>query len=442
MFRAVGRRLALLNALVVIAVLATVGTATYLYLSQRIQDEVDSELASRATAVAQLWSASFGGVTAAAEDRERSAIAQRSSEDDHEESDENDDLAEELIRSGDTIAYGFDLDGKIVNDLRGVAIPGLPVSNSVGMALSGRATSETVTVEGDQIRLFTTPVLQEDEIIGAVQVGMGLSSSYEMLAFIRRATIGGLVLGALLALPSGLFLASRSMQPIRRAFERQQSFVADASHELRTPLTLIRAEAEFLLQTPDLPPDERRDGERHIVQEVDSMSNLVSNLLLLARSDGSTLPLDKAPLDLAILVHSVADRFAELARERGISLSVETSVPVIVPVDRRAIEQAVSVLVDNALTYTPAEGTVRITAEPTPGAVEIVVSDTGIGIEPADVDRIFDRFYRSDRARTRSTGGVGLGLSIAKSLVDAHGGTLHVRSQPGEGSVFTILLPS
>lgn len=443
MFRAVSRRLALLNAIVVLAVLATVGTATYFYLSQRIETEIDDELASRATAFAQLWATDFSGGASSAVTGERSSNAQRSperDEDDHH--DEEDDRAEELIRSGDTIAYGFSGDGQLIGDLRGIAVPGLPIQNSIETALSGKTTSETIEVDGDQIRVFSTPVIDEGEVIGAVQVGMGLGPSLEMLTFIRRATFGGLFLGAILALPSGLFLATRSMRPIRHAFERQQAFVADASHELRTPLTLIRAEAEYLQQTPSLTHAERRDGEQRIVDEVDSMTSLVGNLLLLARSDGSSVPLDKEPLDLSAVAAVAADRFEELAKVRGVSLMLAAGETVTVYADRRAIEQALNVLIDNALSYTPTGGTVEVTARRTPGAGELSVRDTGIGIESKDLDRIFERFYRADKARSRATGGAGLGLSIAKSLVTAHGGNVRVESRPGEGSMFTISLPT
>ncbi len=441
MFRAVSRRLALMNALVVLIVLAAVGAATYFYLSQRIESEIDSELASRARAVAQLWAGSFSGATEAPATINQSPNAQPASHDDDDKKHGGDDLAEELIRSGDTIAYGFSTDGNLVSDLRGIDIAELPNLASIDTALAGKTTSETIVVDHDRVRLFSTPVFFQGEIIGAVQVGMGLGPNNETLSFIRRATIGGLILGALLALPSGLFLANRSMRPIRRAFERQQAFVLDASHELRTPLTLIRSEAEYLQQSPNLTQDERTEGEQRIVQEVDAMSTLVGNLLLLARSDGSSLPLDKVSLDLAAIATSVAIRFEELASERGVSLTVPANESVIVDVDRGAIEQALSVIVDNALTYTPAGGSVEISAKRASGMGNIVVRDSGIGIEPQDVDRIFERFYRADKARSRSTGGVGLGLSVAKSLIDAHGGTLTAESQTGEGAVFTISLP-
>ncbi len=245
----------------------------------------------------------------------------------------------------------------------------------------------------------------------------------------------------------GLFLADRALVPIRMAFRRQREFVADASHELRTPLAILRASTEVLdreLQeaapavaaSPDI-----REVVDNLLSETDRMSHLVGDLLTLARADSGDLQLEIRPMDLAEVAEGVARKVGLLARNKGIELA--TSLPQSLPMegDAARLEQMLLILLDNAVKYTDAGGRVDLTVETRGTRAELRVSDTGIGIPARDLPRIFERFYRVDKARTRAEGGTGLGLAIARWIIDAHRGSVHVESEPGRGTIFTILLP-
>jgi len=443
-FRAISRRLALLNALVVIAVIAAVGLSSYLYLARKIETQTDAELRNRSASAVQLWTDVFLAADARTASGEASPSndSANSTDSDHEEHDDDDDASEqqakELVRSGDTIAYGIDLSGEVVSTLRPVTIEDLPKRDSIERALDGSIVVETITVHHDRIRLRTEPVLADGRLIGAIQVGMGLGPNEQVLDFVRWTTIGGLILGALLAVPTGWWLANRSMRPIREAFGRQRAFVADASHELRTPLTLIRAEAEYQQRSPDLSLPELQESRATIIREVDSMAGLVSSLLQLARMDESAARLVGRHIDLAAVAAEAVERFQSLAADREIALGFDTSSPAMALGDRAATDQVVSILLDNAFAYTPAGGTITLRTGMQAGKATLAVTDSGIGISPTDQQRIFDRFYRGDPARSRSSGGAGLGLSIASELMAAQHGRIMVESEPGAGSTFTL----
>ncbi len=442
MFQAINRRLAILNALVVIAVIAAVGLASYLYLARKIEAQTDAEIRGRSLSAVELWT----NVFREADTNSASGVSSEDANSGNERSDHDDDddeanehQAEDLVRSGDTIAYGFDRSGDVIAALRPIRVKHLPKIDSVERALSGFIVVETITIEHERVRLRSEPVRADGNIIGAIQTGMGLGPSERVLEFVRWSTLGGLLLGALLAIPSGWWLANRSMRPIQEAFARQRAFVSDAAHELRTPLTLIRAEAEYLNRTPDLSAADREESETFIVREVDSMASLVTDLLRLARMDERVPQLIGQHVDLIDIARVVVERFRGMALDRDVSLSIENPMPIEARCDRVATEQVLAILLDNALTYTPAGGMVSVATEMRSGKPAISVRDTGIGISTGDQQRIFDRFYRADPARTRASGGAGLGLSIAAELMAAQRGHIVVASEPGLGSTFTLL---
>lgn len=447
MFRTISRRLAILNALVVIAVIAAVGLASYFYLARKIETQTDAELRNRSASAVELWTNVF--LAANAEDAANSSPAQgkgagddsdhKKKDDDHDQEKADEQQARELLRSGDTIAYGIDLAGNVVATLRPIAIKHLPKEDSIKQALDGSIVVETVTIEHERVRLRSEPVFANGQPIGAIQTGMGLGPNERVLEFVRWSTLGGLLLGAILAVPSGWLLANRSMKPIREAFSRQRKFVADAAHELRTPLTLIRAEAEYLQQTPELSSADRNESEITIVREVDSMAGLVSSLLQLARMDEHSARFLGQQTDLVEIAQTVTERFRSLATDREITLEFDSRISASARCDRAATEQVLAILLDNALAYTPTGGKVTVSTAMQSGKAAIVVADTGIGISPDDQQRIFDRFYRADPARSRAGGGAGLGLSIASELMTAQKARIVVESQIGSGSTFTLL---
>jgi heavy metal sensor kinase len=223
-----------------------------------------------------------------------------------------------------------------------------------------------------------------------------------------------------------------------RALEAERRFSADASHELRTPLGVLEAELDVAIRSAKTPP-EASEVLRSMREEVTGLGRIVNNLLLLSRTEAVGMRLDRRPDDLLDIVLAVTARFRGRADSRGVELRV-TGGPARVAVDPELLAQAVSNLVDNALTHTDRGGSVVVTVSDGEHAV-VSVADTGEGISADELARIFDRFYRVDRARDRNRGGSGLGLEITRRIVEAHGGHIGVVSERGKGSTFTIPLP-
>jgi signal transduction histidine kinase len=225
-----------------------------------------------------------------------------------------------------------------------------------------------------------------------------------------------------------------------QAFTQQRRFVADASHELRTPITVIRSITDVALEEP-LGLEECTEALREINAEAERLGHLINDLLTLARVDEEQTQLEYEPVRLDLLALDVAATMEPLAIERGITLQILDLEPTTVLGDTTRLIQVMMGLMDNALTYINAGGTVTLSVEVHGTAAHLVVRDTGIGIASEDVAHVFGRFYRADPARSRASGNSGLGLSIADWVVRAHGGSIDVESQVGLGSTFTVSLP-
>ncbi len=227
---------------------------------------------------------------------------------------------------------------------------------------------------------------------------------------------------------------------LEEAFRRQTQFTADASHELRTPLAVILSHVELALARPRS-PDEYRESLQTCGQAARRLVSLVEDLLMLARVDAGGLELHRQPTDLRKLAEETRAWLAPQAAEREVCLVLEgDSAPVLADPDRLA--QVLRNLLENAILYHRPGGQVTIATGREGATALATVSDNGPGIAPEDLARLFDRFYRADRSRTRVSGGSGLGLAIARGIVEAHGGRLTVRSQPGQGSEFRLELPA
>jgi signal transduction histidine kinase len=234
-----------------------------------------------------------------------------------------------------------------------------------------------------------------------------------------------------------LLMANKSLHPVRTAFVRQREFVADASHELRTPLTLIRTNAEAWLRRN--PNSTAGFYARHILEEVDQLSALVADLTTLALADARQLRLEPEVLDLTQAVKDLIAHTAPLVDERCLRLRSELE-PAMIEADPTRLRQLLLILLDNAFAHTPPGGEVVVAIQRGAAKARITVQDTGSGIEANDLPHVFERFYRADKARGREHGGTGLGLAIAKAIVEAHRGSIDVRSEPGWGTQVTVTL--
>lgn len=225
---------------------------------------------------------------------------------------------------------------------------------------------------------------------------------------------------------------------LEEAYQAQKRFVADASHELRAPLTAIQGNLELLQRHPDKPPAEQREAVDEANREAGRLAHLVADLLALARADaGVPLRRQRVELDRVLLdSFSAAKHLAH-----GQSIEVSALEPALVEGDPDRLKELFLVLLDNALRYTPVGGRITLGLRRKERAAEVTVHDTGVGIAPEDLPRVFERFYRADPARARDPGGTGLGLSIARWIAEQHGGEIELKSKPGRGTTATVRLP-
>jgi signal transduction histidine kinase len=233
------------------------------------------------------------------------------------------------------------------------------------------------------------------------------------------------------------WLAGRSLGPAQKAWDQQQTFVSNASHELRTPLTLIRATADYGLRSK--PPEEQKSLLQDILSECDYMDHLVDDLLLLSRLDAQRLKLELGPVSLEDLFAEVARQVDRLAENGNISVLAGSDAGRVLA-DAARLRQVLLILLDNALRFTPAGGSIWLDARPDGKWTRIWVADTGKGIDGRHLPHLFDRFYQVPDDGNETNRSNGLGLSIAKALVEAQGGSIRIESTPGQGTIVSLLM--
>jgi heavy metal sensor kinase len=228
---------------------------------------------------------------------------------------------------------------------------------------------------------------------------------------------------------------------IETAFLRVTQFTADASHELRTPIALIRTEAEIVLRKSRT-EEEYRDALFHILMESEATTSMVEKLLSLVRADSGQNALEMRPVDLGETVRRAANEWRALIGSKALEFTeMVTAGSLRMIGDDTALRQLLNILLDNAVKYTPGAGSVHLSVDERGDKAVLKVVDSGIGIALEDQARIFERFYRADKARSRELGGAGLGLAIALWIVQQHHGSIQVESSLGKGSAFTVELP-
>lgn len=336
-----------------------------------------------------------------------------------------------------------------------------------------------VTIVGTRLRVLTRPIFIGDRVVGNIQVAASLETinqASDTLLFVMLVSCGAAILGATAL---SMWFSHRALKPIEditqaassiagasdlstrlawdgphdelgrlisvfnlmmgridHLFSVQQRFVADVSHELRTPLTAIRGNMDIIKRYGM--DDSSLDA---IEVEAERMSRLVNDLLMLARADYGGLTVELVPIDLDSVVLEALRQSKRLAQGRDLHITLAHVEPMRINGNADRIQQVIANLITNAIKFTPDGGHIEIALRRAGQNATISVSDTGIGIPPGDLDRIFDRFYQIETARTHTGGGFGLGLSIAKWIVEVHGGRITAQSEPGQGSIFIVALP-
>jgi signal transduction histidine kinase len=231
------------------------------------------------------------------------------------------------------------------------------------------------------------------------------------------------------------------LERLEQAFRRITQFTADASHELRTPVALMRTRAEVALRRPRS-QEEYRETLCQILEDLQRTSSLIENLMLLARADSGAETLPRTRIDLVVPLEQACLEGRTLAETKRIVLCEQSpQSPVWVNGDTNSLRRLFLILLDNSVKYTPHQGRITVSLSSNDGWAIAEVRDTGMGIAKEDLSHIFERFFRADRARSRETGGAGLGLSIGQWIAQAHGGTIQAFSEPGEGSTLQVRLP-
>jgi heavy metal sensor kinase len=327
-------------------------------------------------------------------------------------------------------------------------------------------------------RVISTPIYRDGRLSEIIQIGTHLLFLRKNLSQFRNNILAVLPIILILGALGGWVLARRSLSPIgyiaskaqritsqnlserltprgtgdemddlirtinemiarlEGSFIRMAEFTADASHELKTPICAMRGEAEVLL-SKDRTAEEYQEGLAHFTEQFNQMIN---DLILLSKFDSSQVELKMVPLRLDLLIKDLCNLFQVLAEQKGITLEIDKAQELTVMGDKFRLQHLFTNLIDNAIKYTP-EGIIRVTLEKNQENVLVKVSDTGIGIPEQEREKIFKRFYRVDKSRSRESGGVGLGLSIAEWIAHAHHGRIEVDSELNQGSTFTVYLP-
>ena len=328
----------------------------------------------------------------------------------------------------------FDEKGNLVAQ-QGKAILNLPV-------LIDRPLQIQIQIqENTRFQGVTLPIInKENQTIGYIRASQSLEEIDENLQKLNFGLGGGITLALLLSGLGGLWLTRQAMQPIEESFDRLKQFTADASHELRSPLMAIKSNAAVALKYPEAMRPADMEKFQAIASATNQMSQLTEDLLLLARSDKESDGLS-LPVDIAEILTALVQLYQSQATDKQIDLQINVTSPLLIMGDTIGVNRLFTNLIINAIHYTAPNGMIMIKAERDKMNAMVCIQDTGIGIAPENIERIFDRFWRADSSRSHWDSGSGLGLAIVRSIIQNHRGTIEVTSKLAIGSCFIVRLP-
>lgn len=274
-----------------------------------------------------------------------------------------------------------------------------------------------------------------------VQLLINVDSEKAIVSNYFQIISASIIVGIVCSFFASVVLSKKTLKPLEENVIRQMEFVQNVSHELRTPLTIIQAKQELLLQEPNAKIIDKSEDISLTLNETKRLTKLVKDLLILSRADSNKLVLQKENINIDEYIKGIVSPYKEIAEMEGKNIELELNYKLDIDVDTNKIYQLIIILLDNAIKYTEENDVIKIKTYMKDNKCVIEVSDTGIGVSDEGLKRIFERFYREDTARSRETGGSGLGLSIANYIVTAHGGTIKASHNSPKGTVFTIRLP-
>ncbi|MCX6538368.1 MAG: ATP-binding protein [Acidobacteria bacterium] len=441
-------------------VLVVLAASTWWTLQESLAEAIDKGLVSRVTAIGRFLDQQTGPAT------------MQEMEDD--------------LREYVTLDPGWNL--VRITSANGIPVYKSPAFDDTGLPpmaaeLAGRGrVFRDVRMKGHPLRMITARVVARQHVY-TVDVAVALGELQEALDQFRWAVLVLVPCGILAAALGGYWISRRALAPVDRiastaraitardlgrrldvpatgdelqrltetlnamldrleaAFRETTRFTADASHELRSPISVIRTSAEIALRR-DRSVEEYREALAGILRESERTSVLVQDLLTLTRADAGVDALQRKPLDLRVLLEDMRDSLSTLCAQASLDLQLDLpDQPVPTSGDSAALGRLVRILMDNAVKYTPAPGRVSLSLKTTPDGAVVEVADTGIGIGADDLPKVFNRFYRADKARTHDSGGAGLGLSIARWIAEQHGASIAIESESGHGCRVRVQLP-
>lgn len=274
-----------------------------------------------------------------------------------------------------------------------------------------------------------------------LQLLINCDSQKDLVQQYKDIIITSVIICSILSLIASYILSKKTLEPIKDNMIKQMEFVQNVSHELRTPLTIIQAKQELLLQEPNAKIIDKTEDIAQTLSETKRLSKLVKDLLILSRADAKKDALQKESVNIDEYIKEIVSPYVEIAELEGKEIAFNLNYNQDIEVDSSKFYQLIVILLDNALKYTEENDKIEINTYLKDNKFVLEVKDTGIGISDEGLKRVFERFYREDEARSRETGGTGLGLSLANFIVSAHDGTIKASHNQPKGTIFTVRLP-
>ncbi len=343
-----------------------------------------------------------------------------------------------------------------------------PIPNSINIVVEVNESGQilhnfksfNLNIDYDSLQNIVDTVLKNNENSSKIDIN-GSSFSYlkqktpfgSKIAFMDRTQYQNLLfellktfiltgsISLIILLIISIYLTNRTINPIKETFEKQKQFIADASHELKTPLTIIKTNTSLVLSHPNDTIRNQQKWINYINTQTDRMSTLINEMLSLAKLDTYENKITLLPINISKIIESMLLMFDAVIYENNIELETNLSKNLFINGDKESIKKLFSIIMDNAIKYTNKNGKVTVSLFADKNKIKMIIKNTGKGIESEHLEKIFERFYRVDSSRDRETGGYGLGLSIASSIVKQHKGRIYAESKVNEYTSFIVEIP-